>query len=578
MSVPYCVLIGMPASGRPDIDSASLVEAGLDPVFESLGIRVFASGHLPLTLLPNGCGVILGTVFARGDPARTTQMLDRLPEQGDAARWMIERMWGRYLAILIDTSKRAIDVLRDPTSLMPCFSASNDGVTAFASNARVLRHLDIIRGTIDWPTLGLPLACPDLRLDRTALAGINDPTPGQVIRIRPTGMDSRTLWTPAQFCRSDGEMDFADAAEATRNALGAVMSAWSGSTDKILLSLSGGLDSSIIASSIPTPQTHLAAFNLRSGGGRGDERDYARELAKAIGIDLEEFDISRSPVDVGISLAADLPNASACCFTQPADHLASALADRVGATAHMNGGGGDNVFAYLHSANPAADRLRAHGPGRGFARTVHDLAELTQCTVPYVGWRAVNKAWLRPNRYRWPRLAELLTADFLDSLPEHRHPWLDGEERLRPGQREHVAVLARALFYTHHLNIRDRRPTIYPLLSQPLVELCLSIPTWLSCQGGRDRAVARAAFVDRLPRVILDRRTKGTFDGVLATLYERNQTTIREMILDGGLVRQGIVCRKAAERALEKPLAAGPEASRLLQCVDIEAWATGWGG
>src|SRR3546814_15687375 len=58
-------------------------------------------------------------------------------------------------------------------------------------------------------------------------------------------------------------------------------------------------------------------------------------------------------------------------------------------------------------------------------------------------------------------------------------------------------------------------PQITPLLSQPIVELCLSIPTWQWVRGGRDRAVARAAVADLLPALIAQRRTKGGQTGFL---------------------------------------------------------------
>src|SRR3546814_18425449 len=62
-------------------------------------------------------------------------------------------------------------------------------------------------------------------------------------------------------------------------------------------------------------------------------------------------------------------------------------------------------------------------------------------------------------------------------------------------------------------------PQITPLLSQPIVELCLSIPTWQWVRGGRDRAVARAAVADLLPALIAQRRTKGGPTGFLRRVF-----------------------------------------------------------
>ncbi|MGK4422636.1 asparagine synthase-related protein, partial [Klebsiella pneumoniae] len=59
---------------------------------------------------------------------------------------------------------------------------------------------------------------------------------------------------------------------------------------------------------------------------------------------------------------------------------------------------------------------------------------------------------------------------------------------------------------------QDLLPTVSPLLSQPLVETCLGVPSWLWFEGGRNRVVARRAFAGDLPADVIWRRSKGTPD------------------------------------------------------------------
>src|SRR3546814_984119 len=75
-----------------------------------------------------------------------------------------------------------------------------------------------------------------------------------------------------------------------------------------------------------------------------------------------------------------------------------------------------------------------------------------------------------------------------------------------PGKAAHVAMLARAQKSIELYPRADAPPQIVPLLSQPVVELCLSIPTWQWVHGGRDRAVARAAFAGILPDLLVERK------------------------------------------------------------------------
>src|SRR3546814_5825518 len=82
----------------------------------------------------------------------------------------------------------------------------------------------------------------------------------------------------------------------------------------------------------------------------------------------------------------------------------------------------------------------------------------------------------------------------------------------------------------------DAPPQIVPLLSQPVVELCLSIPTWQWVHGGRGRAVARAAVAGILPDLLVERTTKGSPSGFVRRVYAAQGNAAREMLTDGKLV------------------------------------------
>src|SRR3546814_13901541 len=92
---------------------------------------------------------------------------------------------------------------------------------------------------------------------------------------------------------------------------------------------------------------------------------------------------------------------------------------------------------------------------------------------------------------------------------EDRHPWLSAPPETLPGKAAHVAMLARAQKSIELYPRADAQPQIVPLLSQPVVELCLSIPTWPWVHGGRARAVARPAFAGLLPAPLLGGPAQG---------------------------------------------------------------------
>ena len=76
------------------------------------------------------------------------------------------------------------------------------------------------------------------------------------------------------------------------------------------------------------------------------------------------------------------------------------------------------------------------------------------------------------------------------------------------------------------------------MISQPLLELCLSLPTYLLTHGGQGRALAREAFADRIPAEIARRRSKGGVDEHATAVLQRSLPLAREMLLEGQLIRR----------------------------------------
>jgi len=120
-------------------------------------------------------------------------------------------------------------------------------------------------------------------------------------------------------------------------------------------------------------------------------------------------------------------------------------------------------------------------------------------------------------------------------------------------------------------------PVITPLISQPMLETCLAIPSWQWREGGRDRAVARDAFADALPPAVSRRRTKGGPDGFAALVMNRFRDAIRDRLLDGQLARNRVADRVALEARFRSEAPFGAEETvRLLDLLDTEAWIGSW--
>lgn len=240
----------------------------------------------------------------------------------------------------------------------------------------------------------------------------------------------------------------------------------------------------------------------------------------------------------------------------------------------LDGGGGDNVFCALQSVAPIAEALLRRAPRSEMLEAAGALAALAQTSVAKIFVRALQRAWLRSAAYRWPTDTHLLTREAIAAVGKiENQPWLVPPPGEGPGTAAHVALLLAAQGWAERL---DPAPIAResPLATQPVAEACLSVPAWRWFGQGLSRTIARDAFADLLPQSVLCRVSKGSPDGFVAQLFERNRGVIRPLLLEGRLRSERIIDTAAIERALADPRPAnGADYRRIMRLVDVEAWA-----
>jgi asparagine synthase (glutamine-hydrolysing) len=118
---------------------------------------------------------------------------------------------------------------------------------------------------------------------------------------------------------------------------------------------------------------------------------------------------------------------------------------------------------------------------------------------------------------------------------------------------------------------------VTPLLSQPLLELLMRIPTWVLTAGGWDRALARRAFGHEVPRRILMRRTKGGQEEYAKSIFTRDLDFARDLLLDGRLVRRGLLDAVRLANVLSgQPSRTAAGNAELYGCLSMEVWLRQW--
>ncbi len=533
---------------------ATAAHFGLVKINGPEGMSLFAAPALPVSHRVPGM-TILGDMFAQPGTGRVEQ-----PPEG---------YWGNYVAFSAHEAGQ-FEVLRAPLTGMPLYWIRIDKSLVCFSHLALVERLGLDL-KVDWDFVRHSLAYRGLRTARTGLAGVSELLAGTRLHV---GNATRveTIWSPWNFVEADRLCDAAVwAPELEQRAIDCIAS-WAAGRPGILLELSGGLDSSIVAAGLAASGADFVGVTVATASADGDERRYARDVAERCGIRLIEASHDDALIDLARAPAHLAPRPAAYGVLHGFDVAIGEAMHDLGRPALFSGIGGDNVFAYSHSIAPALDAWSQFGPGLTVLRVLRDVAQVTDTTIWHAASAAIRR-WRRGAAYAgWARETNFTMTELLPSAPE-LHPWQMGTDGMAIGKRQHVDALIRI---TDFLDRPDRwydQDVIAPLLSQPLVELCLSIPSWNWIEGGRDRSVARTAFAARLPASVITRRSKGRLETMCAAAFLKDRERLVPLLLEGRLAHAGLLDR----RAIKAYFARGDVDTdfghfRLMEIADLELW------
>jgi asparagine synthase (glutamine-hydrolysing) len=534
-------------------------------------------------------GVVLGRFFRRGELGKprtadvqlTEAEIDRIVRTEGQS--LINDFWGRYVALL--PASGASHVLRDPSGALPCYRLQLDGVgIAFSWLEGLLEALPgLPLPGINWDGVAAHLAQGQLSGVATALDEVFHVPAGEVACLDTESAAARPLWDAGCVARHPIDEPPARAAGRLRQTVRACARAWTDCHDAILLRLSGGLDSAILLGSLDRSDTRalITCVNYHSPGSDSDERPYARSAAKRAGRPLIERECDAGyPLERVLSVALT-PAPESYVGRLSMGQMDAELAAVHGAGALFTGGGGDQLFFEQRCTWPGADYLQLRGLDGGFLSAMQDAARLGRVSV----WRAMRRAIVDgylasatrgSTGSRLTLAPEVVSPGF---RPPERfvHPCLARADDLPIGKLKQLRQLVSAFGY-YDPYLREAAPELVnPLLSQPLIELCLGLPTYLLTHGGRGRALARHAFADDIPPQIANRRSKGGMEEHLTEVLHRNLPFVRELLLDGQLVEHGLLDRARLEDALSgRPSTVQAHVGEIHGYVAVEAWLQRW--
>lgn len=570
---------------------------GWASVLNERGLILLHAGATPDTgssttlLLDGGAGAVCGRLFRLGHELEAQP--DTLSTRASAAivssagRTLIEQYWGRYVAVVRDAATGEIHVLRDPTGCIPCFVTKLQNVSIVFSDMESILVLETLRFTINWQYIAAFVPYSALQIRATGLNEVTEVQAGERLTFHAGDIERRLLWSPLDSIGRGLLENAAAASAALEENVRRCVHVWASQHRSIVHNLSGGLDSSIVLACLKDAPNRpaITCLNFFAPQSREDERMFARLAANHFAAELVECPLEAGALDLSrLQHIRPAPRPWFYIYDLEQGPLEAQVAASRAASSIFSGASGDGLFVQARAELAVADYLYRHGFSPGVMRVALNAARITRTSLWPILRAGVRQRLKRPGRQSLAAADEartLIPADVFAAAwndDELIHPWLLGIDDIPPGLRWHVlCVSIPPAFYNSFDTPREVERTP-PLFSQPLIELCLRIPSYVWISGGRDRSLIRQAFAPHLPAAIVRRTRKGAINRHNRKLMDANETFLREMLLDGLLVQRGLLDRKRLESFLSRatqPL--GFEYNEVLrQHVCTEVWVRQW--
>jgi asparagine synthase (glutamine-hydrolysing) len=531
-------------------------------------------------------GMFIGRIFDRASygqircDAHQTAMINADPTT------LSKKFWGRYVGALYNTTNNTLTILRDPQGLLTLFYALRpDGIIFSTDLSLVYEALDK-KTPLDVNFFAEHVVARNNALPTTPFKEINELLPGMGLTIQRDGrtISYDLLWDLASMRGSfiTDEDAFEEELLAT---LRSCTKAWVGDAAGVCVELSGGTDSSglmILLRDVVAEDKNLIAVNyMDSKIASSNEIEFAQETADACNAPLYFLDWQNSTLLD--PLPQDwLPNRPSTLFLFNNLHRQVAeLARQYNCPVMMNGQGGDHVFLAPQPQYALADYWLDRGV-RGSSAILQHLSAAHRAPWSKLVLSNMN-AIMR--YYRGVRSSELpdkdtpfFTQDFAGNLIEHDfylNPFL---KKFHPAQAIHIEALSHAVAYAELNQGMPSMTKTHPLLSLPIVELGLRIPTYQSFHSGLDRIFFRRA-VSRIKKTkSLWRHLKGGTTGSMAKAAEHQVDDIRDMLFGGILVKNNVVDTKWLDNQLVR-VAHGQVDNLwpILHMMTGQMWLNQWG-
>ncbi len=576
--------------------------------FRRLSIIDLEGGHQPMSNEDGTVWVVFnGEIYnyqalrrrldGAGHSFRTTSDTETIVHlYEDEGLEFVQHLNGMFSIAIWDSRHRQLVLARDRIGQKPLVYRHEPGRLLFASELKSLLQVNDVPRDIDAGAIDDYLTYQYIPHPKTIFSGIRKLPPGHLAVYQDGELDVRPYWQPDL----NHEQTIGATAASAR-----LVELMTSSVEMRMRSdvplgafLSGGVDSSLIVALMQQRSSQpIKTFTIGFPIAAYDETSYARQVARHLGTDHEELQVTPDAVSILPKLVWNYDEPFADSSAIPTWYVSEMTRRHV--TVALSGDGGDELFAGYprYKAVWLANQLDQLGPIRTFLK-----APLWQ-KIPGSRQKSLVRRFKRfseflgktPQRrylewiaiYNESRRAAIYRDDFVERLPNSDPFDFLGQAWARAGSRDVVtgASLADLTTYlpcdlmtkvdiasmAHSLEVRQ------PFLDYRVVEFAASLPLSLKFRRGTGKLLLRRAFGHLLPRAIWNRKKMGF--GVPLENWFRQE--LRELTHDTLLSDSTRIQEWFRRDAIEKLVAEHESkqfdhAYRLWSLLVLELWLREW--
>lgn len=512
-------------------------------------------------------GIIAGTLFRRA-PSKIGENvppnIDKTESEliiNSKGRHLIKNYWGRYTAFLTDNTNAECHIVSDPTGVMPAYYFESKNLIVSFSNFEQFLKLKLTKFTINNEHIDCFLAMPLMTYSDTGIREVKQVLRGSALSIEQYGkVTSEIYWRHRDFCHRGRITDPMEAAFSIKETVTGCIHAWASEFKHIILTLSGGLDSSIVLGCLASAASrpHIICCNYYTPEEISDERHFAREAAAAAGVELIE--LPEEPEQVDFSIIDKFPiQPEPRPWRQGIGYGKSQydLYRKTNADAFFSGEGGDMVF-YQGAEKGIEDFVWHNGLSPEILKYAMLHARLKRLSL----WSVLSsalRARISPKQWNFMSWAQSTLStgpattpnNILELIEDRTKHWSEALNGMSYGKANQIISLMLSNYMTRPHGYGPPLPVVQPLYSQPIVELVMSLPVYLFSWPGVDRGLARLAFEDIIPLSIKHRQSKGSPSIFYKKLSQRYIDYVEKSHLGYNL--DDIISHVFAESNLNRP-------------------------